>query len=160
MWHQLSKNSKRDDKLTSEVICGSCKVMICNLEHQKRRSEVSPERKRSRQMPSSRYKLQYLSPASTTIRKRAAQKERSSDKAKLAKHEEDRELLLDCEQSEELCTLMKTIEETCPDKLQEIFQEGENHSIGNLVRDSWELDKRHAKESFFKDQINNSEYML
>jgi len=87
-----------------------------------------------------------------------AQKERSRDKAKLAKHE-DMELLLDNEQSEELCTLMKTIEETCPDKLQEIFQEGENHSVGNLVRDSWELDKLHTKESFFINQIKNSEYM-
>jgi len=61
-----------------------------------------------------------LSPATTTVRKRATQKERSRDKAKLAKHE-DMELLLDNEKSEELCTLMKTIEETCPDKFQEIF---------------------------------------
>jgi len=110
-------------------------------------------------MPSSCYKSKYLSPTSTAIRKRAAQRERSRDKAKLARNE-DMELLLDNEQSEELSTLMKVIEETCPDKLQEVFQEGDNYSVGNLVRDSWELNKLHAKESFLKDQINNSEYMV
>ena len=67
MWHQLSKNSKCSDKLMFKVPCGSCKVMICNLEHQKRRSEVSPARKLARQKPSSHYKLQYLSPASAAF---------------------------------------------------------------------------------------------
>ena len=63
-------------------------------------------------MPSFLYNLQYLSSAYRIVRKRAAQQECSSDKAKLAKHE-DMELLLDNEQSEKLCTLMKTIEATC-----------------------------------------------
>ena len=158
LWHQLSKNNKKEDKLMSEVLCSSCKRLICNLEHQKRRSEeFSPARKLARQKPSSRYKFKYLSPASTAIRKKAAQMERSSDKAKLARHE-DMELLLDNDQSEELCNIMKTIEESCPDELQQVFQEGENHSVGNQVRDSWELDKLHAKESFFKDQIKNGKW--
>jgi len=42
LWHQLSKNSKTDERLEFEVLCGSCKVLICNLDHQKRRSDVSP----------------------------------------------------------------------------------------------------------------------
>ena len=45
------------------------------------------------------------------------------------------------------------IEETCSDKLQEIFQEGDSHAVGKLVRGSWKLDKLNAKENFFKDQI-------
>ena len=57
--------------------------------------------------------------------------ERSVDKARLARHE-DIELLLDDEQSEELCGVMKKIVETCSDKLQEIFQEGDSHAVGKL----------------------------
>ena len=56
--------------------------------------------------------------------------------------------MLDDEQSEELCGVMKKIEETCSDKLQEIFQEGGSHAVGKLVRESWELDKLNAKELF------------
>ena len=41
------------------------------------------------------------------------------------------ELLLDDEQSEELCSVMKQIEEMCPDELQEIFQEGDSHAVGS-----------------------------
>ena len=55
----------------------------------------------------------------------------STDKAKLAKHEE-LELPLDNEQSDELCNVMKTIEEACPDELDKIFQEGDDHAVGDL----------------------------
>ena len=137
-------------------MCASCKRLRTDLDHQKHRSEVSPARKIARQKPSSHFKLQYLSPASAAVRKKATQMERSVDKARLARHE-DIELLLDDEQSEELCGVMKKIEETCSDKLQEIFQEGDSHAVGKLVQESWELDKLNAKENFFKDQIKNSE---
>ena len=46
--------------------------------------------------------------------------EHSIDKAKVAKHEE-LELPLDNEQFDELCNVMKTIEETCPYELAKIF---------------------------------------
>ena len=156
LWHQLAKNSSKEEKKSFEVMCGSCKRLCTDLDHQKRRSEVSPARKVARKKPSSHFKIKYLSPASAAVRKKATQIERSVDKAKLARHE-DIELLLDDEQSEELCNVMKKIEETCPDKLQEIFQEGDTHAVGKLVRDSWELDKLNAKENFFKDQIKNGE---
>ena len=50
----------------------------------------------------------YLSPSKVAVRKKATQMERSGNKAKLARHE-DIELLLDDEQSEELCGVMKKI---------------------------------------------------
>ena len=156
MWHQLSKNSSKEEKKSFEVLCASCKRLCTDLDHQKCRSEVSPARKVARQKPSSHFKIKYLSPASAAARKKATQIERSVDKAKLARHE-DTELLLDDEQSEELSNVMEKIEETCPDKLQEIFQEGDTYVVGKLVRDSWELDKLNAKEKFFKDQIKNGE---
>ena len=45
---------------------------------------------------------------------------------------------------------MKTIEETCPDELAKIFQEGDDHAVGDLVRDSWEVDKLNVKDNFLK----------
>ena len=153
---QVIKKFQQKEKKSFVVVCGCCKRLCTDLDHQKLRSEVSPVRKVARQKPSSHFKIKYLSPASAAVRKKATQIERSVDKAKLARHE-DIELLLDDEQSEELCNVMKKIEETCPDKLQEIFQEGDTHAVGKLVRDSWELDKLNAKENFFKDQIKNGE---
>ena len=72
--------------------------------------------------------------------------ERSTDKARLAKYKE-LELPLDDEQSDELCNVMKMIEETCPDQLR---QEGDDHAFGDLVRDSWEVDKLNAKGNCLK----------
>ena len=95
-----------------------------------------------------------MSPASVAVRRKATQAERSADKAKLARHEE-LELPLDDEQSDELCDVMKKIEETCPDELTKIFKEGDDNVVGNRVRDFWEADKLNAKNIFFTDQHKN-----
>jgi len=65
------------------------------------------------------------------------------------------ELPLDDEQSDELCDVMKKIEETCSDELAKIFKEGDDHIMGNRVCDFWEADKLNAKNNFFKDQDKN-----
>ena len=71
-------------------------------------------------MPDYSHKLKYLSPVGVAARKNATQMEHSIDKAKLAKHEE-LELPLDNEQFDELCNVMKTIEEPCPYELAKIL---------------------------------------
>ena len=40
------------------------------------------------------------------------------------------------------------IEKTYPDELAKIFQ-GDDHTVGDLVCDSWEVDKLIAKDKFF-----------
>ena len=157
MWHQLSKNQSKEEKKSLEVLCGSCKRLCTNLEYRKRQTDVSPARKVARQQSSSHFKLKYLSPLSTAARKKAAQKERSADKAKLAKHEE-LDVPLDDDQSDELCDVIKRIEETCPNELDKIFQEGDDRAVGDLVRNSWEADKLNGKKSFFKDQHKNGKF--
>lgn len=157
LWHQLSNNHSKEEKKSLEALCGSCKRLCTDLEHQKRRSDISPGQKVARLQSSSHFKLKYLSPASVAARKKVTQMERSTDKAKLAKYEE-LELPLDDEQSDELCNVMKMIEETCPDELDKIFQEGDDHAVGDLVRDSWEVDKLNAKGKFFKDQCKNGKF--
>ena len=133
-------------------------MRLCtNLEYRKRQTDVSPARKVAWQQSSSHFKLKYLSPLSTAARKKAAQTERSADKAKLAKHEE-LDVPLDDDQSDELCDVIKRIEETCPNELDKIFQEGDDHAAGDLVRNSWEADKLNGKKSFFKDQHKNGKF--
>jgi len=158
MWHQLAKNrSSKEEKKSFEVLCGSCKRLCTDLEYRKCQSDVSPARKAARLLPSSHYKKKYLSPASTAVRNKAAQAERSADKAKLAKHEE-LDVPLDDEQSDELCAIMKRIEETYSNELDKIFQEGDDHAVGDLVRNSWEKDKLNAKSQFYKDQQINGKF--
>ena len=115
-WHQLSKNCSKEEKKSLEALRSSCKCFCTDLEHQNRRSDISPAQKVAQLQSSSHFKLKYLSPTTVAARKKATQMERSTDKAKLAKYKE-LELPLDDEQSDELCNVMKMIEETCPDEL-------------------------------------------
>ena len=133
LWHQLAKNASKEDKLSYAVTCRSCKCFYHNLEHQKRRSVVSPSRRIARQQPPSSFKLKYLSPASVAKRKKAAQKERSADKAKLARYTE-LEVTLDDEQSNELTNVVNRIEEANADELEKIFNEADKHLVGDSVR--------------------------
>lgn len=116
LWHQLSKNRSKEEKKPLDALCGSCKRLCTDLERQKRWSHISTARKVAQLQSSSHFKLKYLSPTTVAARKKATQMERSTDKAKLAKYKE-LELPLDDEQSDELCNVMKMIEETCPDEL-------------------------------------------
>jgi len=150
MWHQLAKNWSKEEKKASEILCSNCKHLHTNLKHQKHRStDVSPAWKATRLQSPSHFKLKYLSPASVAARRKATQAEHSADKAKLTRHEE-LELPLDDEQFDELCDVMKKIEETCPDELTKIFREGGDNVVGNRVHDFWETDKPNAKNNFLR----------
>ena len=157
MWHQLEKNACVEEKKLFTVLCRECKRLQHHLEHQKRRSQVSPARRIARQQPSSSFKLKYLSPASIVKRKKATQMERSADKAKLAKCD-DLEVTLDDEQSGELSSIISKIEETSADELDKIFKEADGCSVGDSIRAVWELDRNNSKERFFKDQQTNSKF--
>jgi len=56
---QAAKNVSTKQKSMSAVLCKSCKRLLALLEHQKQRSDVSPERRIARQQPSSSFKLKY-----------------------------------------------------------------------------------------------------
>ena len=81
LWHELAANAAQLEKLSKNVLCKSCKRLCCDLDHQRTRSDVSPSKRAKRQLPSSNFKLKYLSPASVMKRRQATQQERSSDKA-------------------------------------------------------------------------------
>ena len=81
LWHKLARNATAEERRNKSVLCKSCKRLCCDLEHQRRRSNVSSSKHAARLLPSSNFKLKYLSPQSVSKQKEATLRERSRDKA-------------------------------------------------------------------------------
>lgn len=107
------------------------KRLHTDLDYQRRRSQGSPVRRASRQLPSLSFKLKYLSPLSVAKRRQATEKERSLDKAKLAKFV-DTEVTVDDEQFEELTSVMEKIEKTCKDESEKCGKMTRNYSFSRI----------------------------
>ena len=155
--HQLAHNATMEEKSQYVVLCKQCKRLRALLNHQQNRSsKVDPSTKLQMQQQSSNYKLKHLSPASAQKRKKATQRERSADKAKLDKYDH-LDVTLDDDQNDELNAVIEKIEEQHNDELGKVFQEGEAKSkhIGNSMRNIWQSD-RCAQTTFLKDQQRNS----
>ena len=145
-------NASVAEKEADEVKCSACKRLIHDLNLQKRRTLAeSPARKMKRQNPSSRARLEYMSPASRMKRKRLAQYERSSSIRKLSKFEES-EVVLNEEQDEEMRAVMDAVHD---DELEKLFQEGDQHGVGSLMKTIWFTDKERQKKEFSQDQAKN-----
>ena len=156
LWYQLKGNASAVQRSSDEVLCRPCKRLTSDLNHQRRRSDVSPARRLKRQQPSSRYKLKYLSPASLRKRKAATQKERSNDKAKLSRLSEY-DITLEDDQSDEVSEVLQTIEQKCSEELHAVLKEADAHSssTGKSIRSSWERDRASHKAQFYTDQLQN-----
>ena len=127
--------------------------LVHDLNWQKTKTDAeSPARKIKRQDPSSRARLQYMSPLSQQKRKMYAQYQRTSNIRKLKKYEAS-ELVLDDEQNAEMCSVM---EATQPDELEKLFKEGDEHGVGSLMKSIWYTDRDHQKTDFCHDQDHNS----
>lgn len=141
------------EKAASEMKCSPCKRLVHDLNLQRKRTLAeSPGRRIKRQCPSSKARLQYMSPASQETRKRYAQYQRSSNIRKLRKLE-DSEVVLSDEQNEEMCAVM---EATRAEDLDKMYQEGDQHGVGSLMKTLWLTDKDCQKKQFFSDQEKNS----
>lgn len=149
LWHKIARNATAEERKSKSVLCKSCKRLCCDLEHQ-RRSDVSASKHEARLLPSSNFKLKYLSPQSVSKRKEATLRERSHDKAMIAKLSPD--MVLEDDQSDEVATILETIEEKASDELENVFKEADGRSVGTAVHNAWETDKRNAKAIFNKDQ--------
>ena len=95
-----------------------------------------------------------MSPLSQKKRKLYAQYERTSNIRKLSKFE-DSEVVLNEEQNEEMCAIIKTIQ---PEELEKLFEEGDQHGVGNLMKSIWFTDKQRQSAEFSSDQIRNSKF--
>jgi len=109
LWFLPASNISVTEKAASEVKCPACKHLVHDLSLQRKRTLAeSPSRRIKRQCPSSRARLQYMSPASQLKRKRYTQYEWSSSIRKLQKLE-DSEVVLSDEQNEEMCAVMEAM---------------------------------------------------
>ena len=149
---QLAHNATAEEKSSAEVKCYPCKRLVSDLERQKRRtSEETPTRKTKRQDPSSRARLSYMSPDSRAKRRKLAQYERTSNIRKLAKYEEN-EIDLDDEQNDEMCAIMEKMGDT---DLQTLYDEGDKHGVGDILKEIWATDLNRQKKEFSHDQATN-----
>ena len=95
-WYKLPSNAPLADKFAKEVMCPSCKYMKNRLNSRRKLTvSESPSKKIKRQLPSSKAKLSFMSPASQSKRKQNALTERNNDKRKLTKYEKTEITLAD-----------------------------------------------------------------
>ena len=157
LWFLLASNATVEEKIGSEVKCSACKRLIHDLNLQKKRTLAeSPGRKIKRQLPSSRARLLYMSPFSQQKRKQYGQYQRSSSLRKLGRFEES-EVVLDDEQNEEMCAIVETVQ---PEELEKLFQEGNQHNVGNLMKNIWYTDKDRQRKEFAQEQLQNGKWLL
>ena len=153
LYFELACNARRVEKGSSEVLCYPCKRLINHLERQKTRTaEETSTKKLKRQMPSSKARLSYMSPASQGKRKKLAQYERTNTMRKLSKYE-DSEIVLDDAQNEEMCNIVRSIGD---DELEKLFTEGKKHGVGTIMKEIWITDVQQRRKQFFDDQDKNS----
>lgn len=157
LWFLLASNAAVAEKTASEVKCSACKRLIHDLNLQKKRTLAeSPGRKIKRQLPSSRARLLYMSPSSQQKRKQYGQYQRSSSLRKLGRFEES-EVVLNDEQNEEMCAIVEAVQ---PEELEKLFQEGDQHNVGNLMKNIWYTDKDRQRKEFAQDQLQNGKRLL
>lgn len=80
--------------------------------------------------------------------------ERNNDKIKLSKYENTEVTLAD-NQHDDMCNVVKTIEEVGEDELEKVFAEGDAHGVGDKIREVWLTDRRQQLEQFNADQARN-----
>ena len=155
LWFKLAANATGNEKASTEVRCKSCKRLVLDLECQKRRTiSESPSRKLKRQSASSKARLSYMSPASQLKRRQNSQYTRNLSARKLAKYGEN-EVTLNEEQNSEMCAI---IERTENDDLEKLFQEGNEHGVGELMKEIWFTDKKRQIQQFANDQTANGKF--
>ena len=80
-----------------------------------------------------------------------AQYERSSSIQKLNKFEES-EVVLNDEQNEEMNAVMNAVQD---EELEKLFQEGDQHGVGSLMKTIWFTDKERQMKDYSQDQAKN-----
>ena len=154
-WFKLAPNATRNEKAATEVRCKSCKRLVLDLDCQKRRTIAeSPSRKVKRQSASSKARLCYMSPASQLKRHQNVQYARNLCNRKLAKYGES-EVTLNEEQNSEMCAI---VEKTKDDDLEKLFKEGNEHGVGELMKEIWFTDKKRQVQQFANDQAANGKF--
>ena len=51
-----------------------------------------------------------------------------------------------------MCAIVEAVQ---PDELEKLFQEGDQHNVGNLMKNIWYTDKDRQRKEFANDQLRN-----
>ena len=154
LWFRLALNATTSEKASAEVRCQHCKRLVLDLDCQKKRTiSESPSRKVKHQSASSKARLSYMSPASQLKRQQNAQYTHKLSAQKLAKYEEN-EVILNEEQHTEMCSIA---ERTKNDDLEKLLKEGNEHGVGELMKEIWFTDRKRQIQQFANDQATNGE---
>ena len=91
------------------------------------------------------------------MHKQYAQYERSSTIRKLQKLE-DSSVVLSDEQNEEMCAVMEAMQ---AEELDKLYQEGDQHGVGSLMKTIWLTDKDHQKNrcSWIRTEIVSAQFL-
>ena len=65
---------------------------------------------------------------------------------------------LDSEQDSEMCSITSTIDKMCPEELEKLFAEGDEHGVGSRLREAWNSDRRSELNEFKGNQATNGEF--
>ena len=146
-------------------VCSECRRAVTYINRKvKEKAEMKPEMKYRRQDPSSNYKVKYLSPGSATVRYNRLRLQRKTMKKKIRKFYQKTKVELPDAQSKELCKLIGAIEDSsvgrkeleCIEKEGNQYLDKDGISSGTILADVWRKDR----ESFFKDQMKNGDYIF
>ena len=147
-------------------MCVQCKNLDSLLsKHVASTLALSTPEKIARTLPSSRFPITYLSPASQKVRVRRLQAERKNLAQKLKKYDH-LAVSLCSEQTAELCNVVNIINEdqSIRSELDEILMEADKHKEGHgsILQDIWEADSTEDGDLklFVEDQRKNSEFIL
>ena len=66
---------------------------------------------------------------------------------------------LDNEQDNEMSSVTSLIDKMCPEELEKLFAEADEHGVRSRLREAWSYDRRSDEASNFKgNQATNSEF--
>ena len=143
-------NASAAEKAASEVKCTGCKRLVQLLKLQNARTPAeNPGKKLRKQQPFSRARLQHMSSAGRQACKYFAQYKRSNNIQKLARLEEN-EIILDNEQHEEMSAAVEAVQ---VEELEKLFQEGEQHGVGSLLKNVWFTDKDCQRKYYWCNNV-------
>ncbi len=149
-WKQNSRN---------QFICQKCREFMKHSETLNKRNAVTPEQKKQRQTPTSKYPIHLLSPTSRKIRQNKHTERRRADSKiikRLRKRLEKTKMMLHEEQSKEMLDITTIINDKYHSEFATILDEAKKTSpeTCDIIEETWKQDTIDRK-GFFKDQARN-----
>ena len=156
-WFQRSNRSHKNNDGTHR--CTECSKFHRYLTRLNRSNNVTPEQRQQRINPSSKYRIDLLSPRSQRKRvKKMSRKITSSAKRikKLERRTKKYRMELADEQNKEMCDITGIINSKYEHEVENLIMDASKTSkeTSTVLREIWDNDTK-DREDFFHDQMNN-----